>query len=339
MFQINSIRGLYSHRCCACVLLPSSCANNRSKQKRIWGGNIVEKKSYFLITLLYSKERRTTNKQKKQPHRLHPCQTNNILGEVNLLPSTTSKHNAQYPTKSQSSKVFLNNMSFATYKSPFDEAMSKPLISDDTQSVTNNNSTSGGSPLTSNNASSNQKSSLSSLTSVFHSKKLPFQNSLTPNINSNNNVAPPPPESFSKFNIDQANHSNTEEEEYQPPSLTLETTTESANLDQSSLEAALLRERNEESRSILQKMNTISAISSELNSLVMNQQETVDEMEENAYRIHDSAERGVAELEKANEMMRKNNGSGVEVFWKFFFGVIGVGGLIVAFVIFLHSFV
>lgn len=230
-------------------------------------------------------------------------------------------------------------MSFATYKSPFDEAMSKPLISDDTQSVTNNNSTSGGSPLTSNNASSNQKSSLSSLTSAFNSKKLPFQNSLTPNINSNNNVAPPPPESFSKFNIDQANHSNTEEEEYQPPSLTLETTTESANLDQSSLEAALLRERNEESRSILQKMNTISAISSELNSLVMNQQETVDEMEENAYRIHDSAERGVAELEKANEMMRKNNGSGVEVFWKFFFGVIGVGGLIVAFVIFLHSFV
>lgn len=218
-------------------------------------------------------------------------------------------------------------MSFATYKSPFDEAMSKPLISDDTQSVTNNKSSSGSS---SPSTTSNQRSSLSSLTSSFTSKKLPLQNN-------NNNVAPPPPESFSKFNIDQTNDSNAEEE-YQPPSLTLETATESAYPEQSSLEAALIRERNEESRSILQKMNTISAISSELNSLVMSQQETVDEMEENAYRIHDSAERGVAELEKANEMMRKNNGSGVEVFWKFFFGVIGVGGLVVAFVIFLHSF-
>lgn len=84
-------------------------------------------------------------------------------------------------------------------------------------------------------------------------------------------------------------------------------------------------------------MNTINAISTELNSLVASQQENVDEMEENAYRIHDSAERGASELGKANSMMQKNNGSGVEVFWKVFFGVIGVGGLIIAFVIFLHS--
>lgn len=103
------------------------------------------------------------------------------------------------------------------------------------------------------------------------------------------------------------------------------------------LEAALLRERNEESRAILQKMNTISAISSELNSLVESQQENVDEVEDNAYGVHDAAERGVAELESANAMMRKNNGSGVEVFWKNFFAVIAVGGLVIAFVIFLHS--
>ncbi len=63
----------------------------------------------------------------------------------------------------------------------------------------------------------------------------------------------------------------------------------------------------------------------------------VDDVEEHAYGVHDAAERGVNELERASRLLQRNNGSGVEVFWKFFFGVIGIGGLIVAFVIFLHS--
>ncbi len=241
-------------------------------------------------------------------------------------------------------------MSFATYKSPFDEAMSKPLISDDTQSVTrhshacsesNQSRTGPGNSITSDPTRNNKpssSSSSSSSSSAFNSKKLPLQNPFGTNTTTiSNTTTKPPPESFFKFNIDQKNESSFEDE-YQPPNLTLETTTtESFFPEQGSLEAALIRERNEESRSILQKMTTISAISSELNSLVYSQQDTVDEMEEHAYMVHDSAERGVSELENANNMMQKNNGSGVEVFWRVFFGVIGFGGLIVALVIFLHS--
>lgn len=235
-------------------------------------------------------------------------------------------------------------MSFATYKSPFDEALSKPLIQDngsDTQSVT----------TTTTASSSQQRSSSSSVsnTSAAYSKKLTVNH----NDNYNNSASasasrpPPPRESFSKFNIDGGNTSHStnpfddepyssSSSSYHPPSLTLDHPTQSTS-EYNSLEAALLRERNEESKSILQKMNTINAISSELNSLVQSQQETIDDVEQNAIGVHDNTESGVRELEQANGMMRKNGGSGVEVFWKFFFGVIGVGGLIIAFVIFLHS--
>jgi hypothetical protein len=239
-------------------------------------------------------------------------------------------------------------MSFASYKSPFDEALSKPLISEnDTQSVTttstsassrtNQSSKSGrgtknnlasmfGKSSSTSSASASASSSTSASSSAVYSKKLTGLG----NNNQTNNLRPPPPNSFS--NVD---HYGNESQDYQPPHLSLETTMEQPRRD--TLEAALLRERNEESRAILQKMNTISAISSELNSLVESQQDNVDEVEDNAYGVHDAAERGVAELESANAMMRKNNGSGVEVFWKNFFAVIAVGGLVIAFVIFLHS--
>lgn len=222
-------------------------------------------------------------------------------------------------------------MSFASYKSPFDEALSKPLInveneSGDTDQVSKNpkKGSKGNNVLTS-------KSDTVPLSSpAVYSKKLTVQ----PSVN-RETVKPSSSQSFSNFNIDQKEIIDSQE--YQPPNLSLETTTEKSFSQQSSLEEALLRERNAESRSILQKMTTISAITSELNSLVQNQQGTIDEVEDHAYGVHDSAERGVAELETANNMMRKNNGSGVEVFWKYFFGVIGVGGLIIAIIIFLHS--
>ena len=135
-------------------------------------------------------------------------------------------------------------------------------------------------------------------------------------------------------------HESQEQEQYQPPTLALETSSMDPSLSfsqQDSIEAALLRERTDESRSILQQMTTISAISSELNSLVNNQQGDIDEMEDNAYGVHDAAERGVTELENASNMMQKNNGGGVEVFWKFFFGVVGIGGLVIGLVMFFHS--
>jgi hypothetical protein len=225
-------------------------------------------------------------------------------------------------------------MSFASYKSPFDEALSKPLIADDndTPSVTkntNNNHTNGNN----NNDSS-----------AVYSKKL---SGLNPN-----HSTIPPNESFSKFNNNKNKNNNNInpfdtntnpfEESYQPPNLLHEThtmtTTTTTTSQNNSLEIALLRERNEESKNILTQMNTISAISNEIQSLISNQQETIDDVETNAYTVHDAAERGMNELVSANDVMKNNNGSGVEVFWKYFFGVIGIGGLIISFVIFLHSF-
>jgi hypothetical protein len=224
-------------------------------------------------------------------------------------------------------------MSFATYKSPFDEALSKPLISDDTQNVSThqseNNSNNKNSILASTDKKSGNKSSAPS--SAVYSKKLNVQSQMDRLQSSYSNTK----EYFSNGNT--GNSETQLSQDYQPPNLTLESKMEDPSANQNSLEVALLRERNEESRSILEKMNTISAISSELNSLVASQQDTIDEVEDHAYGIHDAAERGVTQLESANSMMRRNNGSGVEVFWKFFFGVIGIGGLIIAFVIFLHS--
>mmetsp|Transcript_19639 Transcript_19639/g.24773 ORF Transcript_19639/g.24773 Transcript_19639/m.24773 type:complete len:240 (+) Transcript_19639:196-915(+) len=238
-------------------------------------------------------------------------------------------------------------MSFASYKSPFDEALSKPLISDnDTPSVTTtagssststNQSTRGsgkkGSSKSSgslqNNSNKNSNGSRPFDATAVYSKKLSVNTARTTTTTTTT-------ESFSNFDIDQGSPSESNQRQnndYHPPNLTFETESPQTN----SLEAALLRERNEESRSILQKMNTISAISSELNSLVLGQQDMVDDVEENAYGVHDATERGVNELERASRLLQRNNGSGVEVFWKFFFGVIGIGGLIVAFIIFLHS--
>ena len=219
-------------------------------------------------------------------------------------------------------------MSFASYKSPFDEALSKPLVENETGATdqSSNRKKSGKS-----NHALNSKSDITpSPSPAVYSKKLTVQSSLN-----GKKVTPSSSQSFSNFDIEQKEIIDSQE--YQPPNLSLETTMEQPFSQQSSLEDALLRERNAESRSILQKMTTISAISSELNSLVQNQQDTIDEVEDHAFSVHDSAERGVTELETANDMMRRNNGSGVEVFWKYFFGVIGVGGLIIAFIIFLHS--
>jgi hypothetical protein len=238
-------------------------------------------------------------------------------------------------------------MSFADYKkSPFDEALSKPLISSstitandavvDTQSVTSSSSRSHNqqrSPIKgkafrgSSNNDNQASSSSSSSNHRRHHHAAVFSKKLTSfaSPSQQTHLPQPPPESFQSF------HSN--ESNYQPPNLTLETTTHMPQ--HQSLEEALLKERSTESQTILQKMSTISAISTELNFLLSSQQNDIDEIEHNAYYVHDAAERGVNELENATGLMKNN--SGVEGIWKYFFGVVSVGGLIIAFIIFLHS--
>jgi len=233
-------------------------------------------------------------------------------------------------------------MSFADYKrSPFDEALSKPLITSsttdneatvDTQSVNSNSSHKHnqqrppilkGKSFRGTNNNDNQSSSSTSNhhhAAVFSKKLTSFASP-----SQQTHVPQPPHESFQSFHNNESN--------YQPPNLTLESTTHMPQ--HQSLEEALLRERSTESQTILQKMSTISAISTELNFLLSSQQNDIDEIENNAYYVHDAAERGVNELENASGLMKNN--SGVEGIWKYFFGVVSVGGLIIALVIFLHS--
>lgn len=226
-------------------------------------------------------------------------------------------------------------MSFANYKkSPFDEAMSKPLISTSNAKHDNNHNADTQRVTMNNNTTNNSKSSLSSSNNAaVYSKKI--TSFLSPQ--SLSSPPQPPPESFQSFH-------NKNQHDYQPPNLTHETTTMTTatttattmDLQHQSLEEALLIERNNESRSILHKMSTISAISTELNNLLSSQQDDIDEIETNAYYVHDAAERGVNELESANRLgFSRNNVDGI---WKYFFGVVSVGGFIIALIIFLHSF-
>lgn len=262
-------------------------------------------------------------------------------------------------------------MSFATYKSPHDETLSTPLISDDdTDTVTNTDTgictpLSGGVTNNRSNINSNNNSksnhlfhksasmTLSSSSSAAYYSKLNIPNSTatgtTPttttrrtsssNVHANAASNANANASASKFKTLQPFHDlhdepNSQPQQYQPPNLTLETSTFSPS--HTSLEAGLLRERHDEHRSILQNMSIIHSISNQINSIIHSQQEIIDDIEDDAYGVHDSVERGVGELENASGLMGKNQ-SGVEGIWRFFFGVIGVGGFFIALVIFLHS--
>jgi len=244
-------------------------------------------------------------------------------------------------------------MSFATYKSPFDEALSKPLITEenhnhDTEGVTSkrknqsdssrksNINSNSGSEGSSNRVSSSSNNSNAKSNTAVYSTKLPFQQTINNNIKRDNNFF-----SYLYKSSDNSEKDNDEEKSnYQPPNSTLESQQQlqvREGNQQTSLEFALLQERNEESRTILKNMNTISAITSELNSLVQSQQEIIDEVEETAVNVHDYTEKGLRSLQDADQLLSNNNGSGVQVFWKYFFGVIAVGGFIIALIIFLHS--
>jgi hypothetical protein len=101
------------------------------------------------------------------------------------------------------------------------------------------------------------------------------------------------------------------------------------------IEKELLRERHVESQNISNQMQQILEINQDLAALVSDQQETIDIIEENAYEVHDHAERGLSQLRKAQNIMR--NTIQREGFMRIFFMVIGAGGLLIALVMLLES--
>jgi hypothetical protein len=217
-------------------------------------------------------------------------------------------------------------MSFANYSSPFDDALSKPLI--DNQRAESTKDKKG------HDEQQPSSSSISDKFAVFSKKlDLPSSNSTAQNLS----VHQRPLASSLAFAGDpnqQESNDTYDDGIYHPPHLTLETT---ENIQSTQLDRALLQERHNESLNIVQNMQTINAISSELNSIIGSQQEMVDVVEEDALNVHDNAEKGLSQLERASKIMRNNDGSGVETFWRVFFGVLSLGGLIIAWIILWHA--
>mmetsp|Transcript_19550 Transcript_19550/g.29607 ORF Transcript_19550/g.29607 Transcript_19550/m.29607 type:complete len:205 (+) Transcript_19550:127-741(+) len=194
------------------------------------------------------------------------------------------------------------------YASPFDEAMSKPLI------PTGNDDDGGLPPLSG-------SSSVSSNTSSSYSKKgLEMR---TKHSSTSAKYKPPLPDSYEKATTNLANN-------------TTHTFTTNMELNQMDIDAALLQERNVESTNVARSMRQIHEINLDLASLVESQQETVDAVEEHAYNVHDNAQRGVSHLQKAKDMMK--DGMRNEGFMRVFFVVMGVGGLMIAIVLLLEAF-
>lgn len=198
--------------------------------------------------------------------------------------------------------------------SPFDEAMSKPLIETPSQEqelpdrkFSQENSWSNTQQTEHNATYTNKLTSLS-----------PLASHRTNNINSD--YAPP---SYDQ-NDEEANNLI-----YQ------QLTSATMQPLGTQIENELLRERHVESQNISNQMQQILEINQDLAVLVSDQQETIDIIEENAYEVHDHAERGLSQLRKAQNIMR--NTIQREGFMRIFFMVIGAGGLLIALVMLLES--
>ena len=69
-----------------------------------------------------------------------------------------------------------------------------------------------------------------------------------------------------------------------------------------SVEAAIMREREEEIRSINSNMRLVNEMVHDLATVVSQQQELVDEIEDNAEQAHQRAEEGLGQIQKASDI-------------------------------------
>lgn len=109
----------------------------------------------------------------------------------------------------------------------------------------------------------------------------------------------------------------------------------------STLEAALLQERHSEAVEISRNMRQIRDISKDLATIVNDQQAQFDELEEDIDGVHDSAEQGLTQLQKANGYAVDRNGvvnSFSENRYKVFIGFFAGSGLLTALVYLMNAF-
>ena len=192
--------------------------------------------------------------------------------------------------------------------SPFDLALSRPLIDDQTaieEQINQANQI---------NNNSQQATYTNKLTGI------------TPNQN-NNHYEPPSASSLPHLSDDG-------DDEEQSLLLTQLTSNSTTGLG-TQIDSALLSERYRESQHITQQMRQINAINQDLAHLVSSQQDTIDVIEQDAYEIHERAEMGVGHLQKAKEMMR--DGMRGEGLMRVFFFVLAVGGTFIALVLLLEA--
>lgn len=102
------------------------------------------------------------------------------------------------------------------------------------------------------------------------------------------------------------------------------------------VDSLLLRERHEETQKIHKNMSTIREISSTLAQLIHSQQHDVDIIEENAIHVHENTGEALSMLEKAQQLL-KNGLDREEGVMRMFFLVIAVGGGAISFVMLLES--
>jgi hypothetical protein len=207
------------------------------------------------------------------------------------------------------------------YSSPFDDALSKPLIEqqdDDTTNISTN-------IITRNNTRNSNINNKNKNKTILKQGKQSAYAKLDPLSSTSSQHYSPPPA------LDEE-----QQETHQSLFYSQLTSTTPQPLG-THIESALLTERHAESQNISIQMRQILEINQDLATLVSSQQETIDVIEDNAYEVHDRAERGVGHLQRAKGLMK--NAMNSEGVMRIFFLVVAVGGMFIALVLLLEALV
>jgi hypothetical protein len=207
------------------------------------------------------------------------------------------------------------------YSSPFDDALSKPLIEqqdDDTTNISTN-------IITRNNTRNSNINNKNKNKTILKQGKQSAYAKLDPLSSTSSQHYSPPPA------LDEE-----QQETHQSHFYSQLTSTTPQPLG-THIESALLTERHAESQNISIQMRQILEINQDLATLVSSQQETIDVIEDNAYEVHDRAERGVGHLQRAKGLMK--NAMNSEGVMRIFFLVVAVGGMFIALVLLLEALV
>jgi hypothetical protein len=197
------------------------------------------------------------------------------------------------------------------YSSAFDDAMSKPLISAQERTDSQNNTTKNNHNHYNNNKNNNNNKS----SHIFIEQEQ--------DIESNQSMAMYSNQVLEKSKL------------YNPPALQTDYQLHDES-DSSMIDLLILRERHEETQQIHSNMSTIREINTTLAQLVQSQQHDIDLIEENAIDVHENTAEALTLLEKANKLLK--DGLGMEEgIMRMFFLVIAVGGGAIGIVMLLEA--